>query len=297
MAEHKLESAGMGLGIALAITLLIFVLQVAGGLMSNSLALLSDSGHVLSDSLSLAVSWFAFMLATRPAGLRRTFGYHRAEVFAALINSLLLLAMALVVAYEAYLRAVSPPAVNAPIMLMFALLGLIGNVYVVARLGRHKNLNVRSAMMHALSDALSSVGVIIGAVAIAITGATVLDSAVSVLIAGLMLVGAYRIGRDALRILFEFSPRGKGAQEICKIMYSVEGVREVHDVHVWSVCSDLIYLTAHVVVDDGKVSGCERIADALSERLRKKLGISHTTFQFETEGHKHGKEMVCEIGH
>lgn len=288
--------AGRSLALALGITLVIFALEVAGGLLSNSLALLGDSGHVLSDSLSLAISLFACWLAMRPSELRRTFGYHRAEVFAALANSLLLLAMAIFVAYEAYLRIISPPQVDSPLMLAFAFVGLVGNAWVVVKLGGHKNLNVRSAMLHALSDTLSSVGVIIGAIAIALTGMTVFDSLASFLIAGLMLFGSYYVGRDAMRILFEFSPKGMGAREICKALYSVPEVKEVHDVHLWSVCSDLVYVTAHVVVSDRKISESEKIAAKISHAL-KKIGISHATLQFETENHGHAKEMVCEINH
>jgi len=289
-------NASTSLGIAIFVTLLIFVFQLVGAYLSNSLALLGDSGHVFSDAISLGVSFLACRLAMRPAELRKTFGYHRAEVFAALANAILLLIMAAAILYEALLRASSPPQINTPVMLAFAAIGLLGNAFVVIKLGGHKNLNVRSAMLHALSDAVSSLGVIIAAVLIWLTGMAVFDSIISAFIAGLMLIGSYRVGKGAMRILFEFSPKGIGASDICKALYGVPEVKEVHDVHVWAVCSDLIYATAHIVVKDKKVSGCEKLANKLESRLRK-IGIAHATFQFETENHGHGKEMVCETGH
>jgi len=286
----------MGLGLALAITLFIFIFQLVGAYLSNSLALLGDSGHVFSDAISLLVSFAACRLAMRPAISRKTFGYHRAEVFAALGNAALLLVMAIVILYEALLRASSTPEINPPLMLAFAFVGMLGNAAVVLGLRGHRNLNVHSAMLHALSDALSSAGVILAAVLIWLTGLVIFDSIISAFIAGLMIIGSYRVGKGALRILFEFSPKGIGASDICKALYGVPEVKEVHDVHVWAVCSDLIYATAHIVVKDKKVSACETLAKKLEARL-KKLGIAHATFQFETENHGHCSEMTCELGH
>lgn len=291
-----MKDAGTSLGLALSVTLLIFILQTAGAYLSNSLALLSDSGHVFSDVVSLGISWLAVGLAMKPASLRKTFGWHRAEIFAALINALLLLAMAIVIIYEATLRIYSPPQINTPLMLLFALVGLAGNAFVVFKLRGHENLNVKSAMLHALSDALSSVGVIVGAVVIALTGLAVFDAVASLLIACLMLWGSYRVGKEALRVLFEFSPKGLGAKEICQAIGGVKGVRGVHDVHTWMVCSDFVCLDAHVVVSDRKVSECGKMAKEIEKRLSK-IGIAHATIQFETEGHGHGKGMTCEIGH
>lgn len=293
--ESDANRMSSGLGFALAITCAILIFQLVGSYLSNSLALLGDTGHVFSDLISLSLSFFACRLAMSPSCEKRTFGYHRAEVFAALANSLLLLVMALVVAYEAFMRVAHPVQINSPVMLAFALVGLLGNAWVVLMLAGQKNLNVKSAMLHALSDALSSIGVIISAVVIALTGITVFDSIASFFIAGLMLLGSYRVGVSAIRILFEFSPRGMDANEICGLLGGVPGIEEVHDVHIWSVCSDLVYVTAHVVVADIKISKSEKIAEKLSERL-KKLGVSHSTFQFETKNPGHEKETACNVG-
>ncbi len=288
---------GKRLGIALGITSIVFVLEVVGGILSNSLALLSDAGHMASDVLSIAVTFLAFRIALRPPKTRRTFGYHRVEVFAAAFNGLSLVLITLLIVFEAWNRFASPPVVNAVGMLSVSFIGLLANLWVVFVLRGHENLNVKSAYLHAFGDAVSSIGVIIAGVLIALTGLMVIDLAASLVIAGIILISSYRLLRGSLRILFEFSPVGLTQEKVEACIRSAKGVRGVHDVHVWSICSDIIYATAHVIIDDARVSGTACVYEDIACRLREELGISHATIQFEAKKFVCGKGGVCEVRH
>ncbi|MEM4389859.1 MAG: cation diffusion facilitator family transporter [Candidatus Micrarchaeia archaeon] len=295
---RKRQDIGKELGVVLAITSATFVLEVAGGVWSNSLALLSDAGHVFGDLLSIALAFVAFKLAQKPSTIRRTFGYHRGEVLAALANSALLVAVAIFVILEALDRLAFPREVRAAGVLGVGFVGLMANVFVVFRLRGHTNLNIRAAVLHALGDTLSSVGVVIAGVLVALTGQSLFDPLVSLVIAGIILFSAYRIARTSLSILLESSPYGITAESVCAVITSVPGVLGAHDVHVWAICSDIIYVTAHVVVRDMRVSSTHAIGEKIAARLRK-YNISHTAFQFETPKQKHikGTGMVCEVSH
>ncbi|MEM3030680.1 MAG: cation diffusion facilitator family transporter [Candidatus Micrarchaeia archaeon] len=295
-AKHR--SVGEELKAVLAITLVTFAAEVAGGVWSNSLALLSDAGHVFGDLLSIALAFIAFKLAQKPSTIRRTFGYHRGEVLAALANAALLVVITVFVVFEAFNRLAFSQEVNAAGVFGIGLAGLAANAFVVWRLRRHANLNVRAALLHALGDALSSVGVVVAGALIALTGQPLFDPLVSLVIAGIILFSAYRIARTSLSILFEFSPYGITAESVCKAITSVPGVLGAHDVHVWAICSDIIYVTAHVVVRDRRVSSTHTIGEKIAAGLRKH-NISHTAFQFETPKQKHirGTGMTCEVSH
>lgn len=273
---------GNSLMLALAITSIVLVVELTGGFLSNSLALLGDAGHVLSDLISFALAYLAFSFAMRPPSESRSFGYHRLEVLAALANGLLLIAISLALLIEAYFRFASPAPVNVGEMLVVALFGLLANLYVASKLHGHSGINARSAFLHAASDALTSVGVIVGAILIAATGNTLIDPALTVLISLAIIYSAYRVVNESLHILSESCPIGVSSSDVCRVISAVPGVKGVHDVHIWCLCSDITYMTAHVVVDDDmRMSQADGIREKLGEKLST-LGLSNLALQFET---------------
>lgn len=281
--DHNRDFMGKHFVLALAITSVIFVAEVVGGILSNSLALLSDAGHVFLDVFALALSYVALRVSELPADENHTFGFHRTKVLAALANSLLLFAMVFFIAREAWERWLNPRDVNSGLMLGVAVVGLVANLIVaqVLRAHDHDDLNTRSAFWHVLGDALASVGVIGGAILIALTGWYVVDPILSVLIALLILGGAWRIFRESLHILVEGSPAGIGARDVAAAIGAVSGVRNVHDLHIWSVGPGYTALSAHVVLEDQALAQTQGIMDAIKERLHDQFGIEHTTVQFE----------------
>ncbi len=283
-AEKETFKSERDLRLALIFTSLIFIVEIIGGLISNSLALLSDAGHVFSDSFALALSWGALRLAARPASSARTFGYHRAEIFAALINGLVLLFIVALILKEAYARMLSPPHVKVNEMLGIAIIGLLANLWVVLRLRGHagQDLNVRSALLHAFGDAVSSAGVIAGGIAIMLTGNYVFDPAISVFIALVILFGALRLILESSHILLEGTPKHVDMGKVESEIKSVAGVRGVHDLHVWSICSHITAASAHVIVEECGVSEMDKISREVNQRM-KYLDITHATLQFESE--------------
>jgi cobalt-zinc-cadmium efflux system protein len=269
--------------LALAITSIVFIAEIAGGILSRSLALLSDAGHVFLDVFALAMSYAALRLAQRPADEHHTFGFHRGKVLAALANSLLLFGMVFFIAREAWERWQNPQPINSGLMLGVAVVGLVANLVVARMLHAHDedDLNARSAFLHVLGDALASVAVIGGAILIALTGWYVVDPILSVLICLLILGGAWRIFRESLHILVEGSPAGVNMREVAAAMGEVEGVQNVHDLHVWSVGPGYVSLSAHVVLGDQALAATQALMDTLKERLERGFGIHHTTIQFE----------------
>jgi len=263
----------------------VLVLEVVGGVVSHSLALLSDAGHVLADLLALGMTLFALRLAERPISDRATFGYHRVGVLVALLNGLSLVAIAGLVVREAYARLLSPPSVNTTELLAIAGLGLAANVAMLGLLGRghRENLNVRSAWLHVIGDSLGSAGVIVSAVIMATTGWRYADPIASVAIAGLVLLSGAGVVRDAVRVLLELPPHLLRPSELERSLAEVEGVRGVHDLHLWAITPEFPCLSAHLVVDEQPVSQAERIVRVATTRL-KKLGVRHATLQVEFEG-------------
>lgn len=275
------KSTERDLRFAFFVTLGVLVIQLIGFYFSNSLSLLSDSGHVFSDVLALAVSFSAFRLALTAHTTRRTFGFHRAEVFSAIFNGLLLVAMAVLIIVEAFARLTRPFEINSLPMLFTAIIGLIGNLWVASRLEKNENLNIKSAFLHASGDALSSLGVIIAAIVIFLTGFTLIDPLISFFIVAVISTSAYRLIRNSLSILFESAPRTATPDMVNKIITSFKEVKETHDVHVWSICSDIHYVTAHIVIENNTVSKTKSLVDKINKRLKSELGIGHTTFQLE----------------
>jgi cobalt-zinc-cadmium efflux system protein len=269
--------------VALALTGLILLAEVAGGVLTHSLALLSDAAHVLLDMLALGMSYVALRLAARPADDRHTYGYHRFEVLAALANGSLLLLMAFGIFREAVRRFNAPEPVLAGPMLIVAVLGLGINLIVMRVLGDHDHddLNVRSAWLHVLGDMLSSVGVIAAGLIILLTGWTLADPLVSVLIGLVILAGAGRVLRQALHILLEGTPEGLDPGQVARAMRELPGVSEVHDLHIWTVSPGYVALSAHAVLDGRSFAAADDILAGLREMLAGRFGIRHTTIQVE----------------
>jgi cobalt-zinc-cadmium efflux system protein len=296
---HLAEEGTLGrrLGIACAVTALVFVLEVAGGLLTRSLALLSDAGHVFADLFALALSAYAFRLARVPPDPSRTFGYHRAEVFAAFVNGLSLLAISVAIAIEAWRRFAAPVAIDAPAMSAVAAIGLAANLGILFLLKGHAqhNLNVRSAVAHVMGDLLASVAVVAGGIAIWITKLHVLDPILSLLVVAIILRSAAAILGESLHILLEGTPRRLDLRQVERAIHDVHGVRGVHDLHIWSLCTDYCALSVHVLVAEQSTRDARRIVDAVARMLEERFRIVHTTIQPESESCGEACAPVAEI--
>lgn len=284
------------LAIALSITLALMAVEVVGGLLTNSLALLADAGHMATDAAALALSLFAVWLARRPATPSRSFGFYRAEVLAALVNAATLVAVSIFIFWEAFRRIGSPPEVDSGPMLAVAVGGLAANAvsaWVLTRGGGHEhNLNTRGAFLHVMGDMLGSVGAIAAALVMLATGWYLADPILSAGIGGLILWGSWRLLRESVDVLLEATPKGIDPAAVGAAMAGVPGVAGVHDLHVWTVTSGLIALSVHVEMGSGGEGGdggeaWQGTLLALTAMLRERFGISHVTLQPE-EAHTHG---------
>jgi cobalt-zinc-cadmium efflux system protein len=284
------NSAAGRLLVALGVTLAFVGVEALGGWRANSLALLTDAAHNLTDVLALALSWFALRLTTRPAHAGQTYGYHRAGILAALANSITLIVVVGGVFYEAYRRLTHPPVVEEHILIGVAILAFgvnAGTAWLVMSGSRH-DLNLRSIFVHLASDAVSTLGAGAAGVGIALTGLQILDPLVSFLIGGLILWNAVQIIRETVHILLQGTPRDVDLPAMTADLLSVNGVRGVHDLHVWSLTQEVRVLSAHVLTEDMPVSAGACIQNDLRAMLQKKYGIGHATLQLECE--------VCEPG-
>ncbi len=272
------------LKLVLVLTSVFLVAEVVGGLIAGSLALLADAGHMLSDSLSLGVALFAAWLAGRPGGPSRTFGYRRAEILAALFNGVTLVAISIWIFIEAGTRFSDPPDVEGGLMLAIAVGGLLVNLASAGILRRHadESLNVSAALRHVFADLLGSVGVIVAALIILATGWEYADPVVSVAIGILILASSWTILRDSVRILLEASPSNMEVEEVGRAMAGVAGVKQVHDLHVWTITSGFPALAAHVLVD--RNTDCHATRRELEAMLHERFGLDHTTLQVDHEG-------------
>jgi cobalt-zinc-cadmium efflux system protein len=282
-----------GLVIAFVITFVIMIAEIIGGLLSNSLALLSDAGHMFTDTFALGLSLWAIKMAQKPATHRKTFGYHRLEILAALANGILLILISIWIFYEAYQRFFNPPEIKSGLMLIIAIIGLIGNFIGMTMLQRssQNNLNVRGALLHMLGDTLSSVGVIIGGIFIMFTGWRMVDPIVSILINGFIMHSAFQLIFESGEVLLEAVPRGLVLQEVVAEVKKVPGVRDLHDLHIWAITSGLHALSGHILIADQQISAGTTILKEVEEVLEHKFGITHTTLQLEHEAC--GEELIC----
>jgi cobalt-zinc-cadmium efflux system protein len=286
--EHnhtKGAAVGSKLKFSIILTCLILAAEVVGGFLSNSLALLSDAGHVVTDIMALSLSWYAWKQVQRPPSSRMTFGYHRVGVLVAVVNALSIFAIAAVILYEAYRRFQQPPEINSILMMSVAFVGLAVNLFVTLWLRREQksNINIRSAFWHAFGDALASVGVIAGGASILFTGFLWVDPLISVLISLIIGLAAYRIIREGLRVLLEAAPSDVDIDAMIKALRQVPGVKDIHDVHVWTISPRLNAMSSHVLIDDLRVSQAADIRKQLENLLRQRFSIRHTMLQMECQ--------------
>lgn len=272
--------------IAIALTAVTLLAEVIGGFWTNSLALLSDAAHVFMDLFALVLSLAAVKLSRLPASDRHTFGFHRSEVFASFINGLTVFLMALVILYEAWGRFAEPQEVKSLPMLLIAAIGLAMNLLAARALHSHSHddLNVKSAFLHVIGDAAASVGVIAGGLIMHYSGWYQLDALISVGIGLLILTGAGRVLRDSVHILMEGTPRGLELNDVAEAIRSIEGVRDIHHLNIWTVCSHILSLSVHVDIDSGNEERRVVILHTIEHLLAERFHINHTTIQMECAG-------------
>jgi cobalt-zinc-cadmium efflux system protein len=284
------------LKITLGMVLLVMLVEAIGGIVSNSLALLSDAGHMLTDALALTLSLFALTIARRPATLTRTFGYFRAEIIAALANGSILILVSFYIFYRAYQRFWEAPEVRTPVMLAVAVIGLIVNIgsILLLRSASHRSLNIRAAFWHVIGDTISSVGVVAAGIVIYYTGWYVADPIVAVVIGVIILFGAVHVVREAADILLEAAPRHIDVNKVVESIKKVEGVNDLHDIHVWTITSGMYALSAHLSIDDRMISRSADILTRVNDSLATNFDIRHTTLQLECDSCPTG--LVCSLG-
>jgi cobalt-zinc-cadmium efflux system protein len=283
---HNNENSKNGkhrLILAISITGCWFVIELAGGIYTNSLALMADAAHMLTDLAALSLSLFALKISTRPATHEKSFGYLRAEILAALANGIILILMGLYIFYQAYHRFLSPPPVKSLPMLIVAVTGLIANI-VTARLlydSRHENLNLRGAFLHVLGDTLGSIGAIIAGFFMVMRQWYLADPVVSTMVGALVLVGAWRLVDESVDILLEGTPRHLNASQILNDLNGMQGVASIHDLHVWSIASEITAMSCHLILKANE--DANRALSEASRLMSEKYGIEHTTIQMEFE--------------
>ena len=292
--SHGLSATGTAkhrkrLVAVLAITLGVVLIQIAGALVSGSLALLADAGHMLSDAAGVFIALLAAWIATRPASDQRTYGYQRAEVLAALANALVLIVISVVIFTEAIRRLGSAPEVQTDVMLYAAVLGAVANLVslLILRGAQKESLNVRGAYLEVLGDLLGSFAVIAAALVIMVTGFQTADTIASIVIALMILPRAWHLLRDVVDVLLEATPKGVEVQMIREHILAVEGVVSVHDIHIWTITSGVPVFSAHVVVEDAALGarGADQILDKLVSCLGSHFDTEHCTFQLEPVSH------------
>ena len=268
---------------ALAISLVYFFAELIAGFLTNSLALLSDAGHMLSDVGAMTLSLFAFRMARRPATHQSTYGFHRIEILAALFNGLTLWLIVGIIFAAAFNRLFYPPVVESFGMTVVAIIGLLVNIAAAAILhrGHHHNLNLRGAFLHVVSDAIGSVGAIVAGIVMWRTGWYLADPLISIFIGILILFSSWSLVRDSLSVLMQAVPKGIRLEEVRQTIEAVEGVSEVHDLHVWAVTSDIFTLSAHAVVENG--GDFHEVLNGIEETLKERYNIEHITIQLEIE--------------
>jgi cobalt-zinc-cadmium efflux system protein len=271
------------LKLALLISLSYFFAEAIAGFLTNSLALVSDAGHMMSDIGAMTLSLLAFRMAQRPATVESTYGYHRVEILVALFNGLALWLIVGVIFTAAYNRLLDPPEVQSEAMVIVAVVGLLVNIAagMILHGSHHENLNLRGAYLHVVSDAIGSVGAIVAGSIMLATGWYLADPLISLLIGLLILHSSWSLIKDCLSILMQAVPKGIRLEEVKQTIEGVDGVLKVHDLHVWAVTSGIYTLSAHAVVDNGQ--DFHRVLNGIEETLRDRFRIEHTTIQLETE--------------
>jgi cobalt-zinc-cadmium efflux system protein len=292
--DHSSTLTGRRLVLSIVITLIFVLAEAITGYVSHSLALVSDAGHNFADALALIFSWYGLWIALKPSTAQRTFGYHRVGILAALINSVSLIVIALLIFWEAIDRLRHPQPVRSAPMIIVALIAILMNtvISVWLRGGAKKDLNVRSAYMHMLGDAISAAGVVGAGVVMAFTGASIADPVVSVLIGVLILWSSWGILKESVNVLLEAIPKGMDMAAVEQTIANVHGVLAVHDLHVWTVGSGMVCCSCHVMVNEQSVRSGENVLRAVTEQLAHNFKIAHTTIQVEVEGCE-PNDMYC----
>jgi cobalt-zinc-cadmium efflux system protein len=267
--------------LSFVLTLMIFLAEVFGGIISKSLALLSDAGHMLTDIFALGLSMIAMRIGKKPSDRKATFGYQRIGLLTAVINAVSLIVIALFIFYEAYHRFLSPPQISISTMLLVAGIGLSGNIFIAMLLGHgHKDLNIKSAWLHVMGDTLSSVGVIISGLIIYFWGWLYADPAASIIIGIIILGGGIRVVREAMTTFLEMTPKGFDVETVVKKIAEIQGVMGIHDVHLWSPSHSNVAFSAHIWVHDQKLSDVSELRKMI-EQVLKSMDIRYIMLQFE----------------
>jgi len=277
-----------------AVTLGFVVAEAAAGWMGHSLALLSDAGHNLADTASLGLSWYALSIARKPSHDRMTYGYHRMGIVAALINSVSLALIALWIVREAIARMRMPEHANGPLMIGVAISAIVVNVAISARLheGSKHDMNVRSAYVHMMGDAVSAFGVVFAGLIVAVSGNLVADPIVSLLIAGFVVWSSYGVFRDSLTVLLEGTPPGTDMPAVVAAITDVAGVLNVHDLHVWMVGPGVVACSCHIVVAEQSIRDGQKVLRGVVHEIERRFHITHTTIQVEVDACEPG-DLYC----
>lgn len=275
--------AGRRLGLVLIVSAVMMVGEIVGGLLLGSLALLSDAGHMLTHILALGLTAIAIRLSVRPVTLERTYGYYRVEILAALFNALTILAIVVYILYDAVVKFIDPQEVQTVQMIEVAALGLAVNLWgawMLSGIEGH-DLNIRGAMIHLLSDTLSSVAIVVGGIVMYYTQWYRLDPILALVIALVIVIWGWRLFRASVRVLLESAPEGMDVAAVCREVEAVPGVKGLHDAHVWEITSEMVMMTGHLLVEDARISESRPILDGVNRMLNERYGIGHTTFQIE----------------
>ncbi|EML6320021.1 cation diffusion facilitator family transporter [Bacillus cereus] len=294
--DHGHSNNKKALLIAFLLTTSFMIAEVVGGFVTNSLALLSDAGHMLSDAVSLALSLLAFKLGEKTATTAKTYGYKRVEMLAALCNGVVLIVISVYIFIEAIRRFKEPVEIASNGMLIIAVLGLLINIlsaWILMRGGDVKgNLNLRSAFLHVLGDLLGSVGAIIAALLIKFFGWTAADAIASILVSILVIISGWRVTRDTVHILMEGAPQHINVEEVKSTLLNIPIVKEVHDLHIWSVTSDFQVLTCHLIIKGNETQSVLKEATYV---LKEKFHVEHVTIQVEIDGEFNHDDTTCKV--
>jgi cobalt-zinc-cadmium efflux system protein len=292
--DHGTSLTGRRLLLSVIITVAFVIGEAVTGYFSNSLALMSDAGHNFADALALILSWYGLWIALRPSSEKHSYGYHRVGILTALVNAVALVVIALFVFWEAVSRLRHPEPVQSKPMIIVALIAILLNTVISLwlRKAAKDDLNVRSAYMHMVGDAVSAVGVVIAGVVVAFTGASIADPLVSILIGLLILWSSWGILKESVNVLLEGIPEGMEMERVGQTISGVHGVLAVHDLHVWTVGSGMICCSCHITVEEQSVRSGENVLRAVTKELKHEFEIAHTTIQIEVAGCE-PNDMYC----
>ena len=292
--EHSEHLLSRRLIAGIVLNTFFLILEFVAGIMVGSLALVSDAGHNFSDSLALIFSLFALYISSKPATTQKTFGYHRVGILVALLNALVLIAISGAILFEAYIRLLHPVKTSGVWMLAVAGLGFVINGLVAYGFRTHQHdLNIKSAFLHLLTDALVSLGVVLGGVVIIFTGLSIIDPLISIVISLVILYMAWDIVKESVDILLEAVPRKIDLDEVVESLKQIEGINGVHDVHIWTIGSNVFALSCHALIEDVSVTESSCLLREIEEVLKHRFNIIHPTIQFEYEECEHAE--VCRI--